>query len=74
MAPEWFYLLSPILALTAMVVLQAVVLRLRGAEQFFPSVVAGFLAGLVVAIAMQVALLWVFPRNLDRLLPTRRFT
>ena len=66
MAPEWFYLLSPILALVAMVVVQAVFLRLRGGEQFFTSVVAGFLAGLLVAIAMQVALLWVFPRNFDR--------
>jgi hypothetical protein len=67
MAPEWFYLLSPILALVAMVVVQAVFLRLRGGEQFFTSVVAGFLAGLLFAIAMQVALLWVFPRNFDRL-------
>jgi len=66
MAPEWFYLLSPILALAVMVVVQATVLRARGGEQFFASVIAGFLAGLVVAIAMQVALLWVFPRNLDR--------
>jgi len=67
MAPEWFYLLSPILALVAMVVVQAVFLRLRGGEQFFTSVVAGFLAGLLFALAMQVALLWVFPRNFDRL-------
>ena len=66
MAPEWFYLLSPILALAVMVVVQATVLRARGGEQFFASVMAGFLAGLVVAIAMQVALLWVFPRNFDR--------
>jgi len=66
MAPEWFYLLSPILALAVMVVVQATVLRARGGEQFFASVIAGFLAGLVVAIAMQVALLWVFPRNFDR--------
>lgn len=66
MAPEWFYLLSPILALAVMVVVQGVALRARRGDWFFRSVVAGFLAGLVVAIAMQVTLLLVFPRNLDR--------
>lgn len=66
MAPEWFYLLSPIMALAVMVVVQAVALRARRGNWFFRSVVAGFLAGLVIAIAMQVTLLLVFPRNLDR--------
>jgi hypothetical protein len=63
---EWFYLASPIVALAVMVVSQAVVLRLRRGEQFFGSVVAGFLAGLVVVLALQAVLLFVYPRNLDR--------
>ncbi len=50
-----------------MVVVQAVVLRLRQGEQFFGSVVVGFLAGLLTVLALQVVLLVVFPRNPDRL-------
>ncbi|MFM8888362.1 MAG: hypothetical protein ACKOKC_18355 [Chthoniobacterales bacterium] len=65
-SPEWFYLLSPIVALAVMVVVQAIVLRLRRGEQFFGSVVAGFLAGLLAVLALQAVLLLVFPRNLDR--------
>ena len=64
--PEWFYLLSPIAALAVMVLVQAVVLRLRRGEQFFSSVVIGFVAGLLVVLALQVVLLLVFRRNLDR--------
>ena len=64
--PEWFYLLSPIVALAVMVVVQAVVLRLRRGEQFFGSVVVGFVAGLLVVLALQAGLLLVLPRNLDR--------
>jgi hypothetical protein len=67
MAVEWFYLASPIVALAMMVVVQAVVLRLRQGEQFFGSVVVGFLAGLLTVLALQVVLLVVFPRNPDRL-------
>jgi len=66
MAPDWFYLASPIVALAVMVVVQAVVLRVRQGGHFFGSVVIGFLAGLLVVLALQVALLMVFPRNLDR--------
>jgi hypothetical protein len=66
MTPEWFYLASPIVALAVMVVVQAVVLRLRRGEQFFSSVVAGFAAGLLAVLALQVVLLLIFPRNLDR--------
>jgi hypothetical protein len=66
MAVEWFYLASPIVALTLMVVVQTVVLRLRRGEQFFGSVVAGFLVGLVAVLALQALLLLIFPRNLDR--------
>ncbi|MEI6338221.1 MAG: hypothetical protein WCQ57_06505 [Verrucomicrobiota bacterium] len=66
LAPEWFYLLSPIAALAVMVVVQAVVLRARGGERFFGSVVAGFLAGLFTVFALQVVLLLVCPRNFDR--------
>jgi len=66
MAAEWFYLLSPIVALAVMVVVQAVVLRLRRGEQFFGSVVVGFVVGLLAVLALQVVLLMVFPRNLDR--------
>lgn len=64
--PLWFFLLSPIAALAVMVVVQAVVLRLRRGEQFFGSVVGGFVAGLWVVLGLQVVLLLVFPRNLDR--------
>jgi hypothetical protein len=67
MTPEWLYLASPIVALAVMVVFQAVVLRLRRGEQFFGSVVVGFLAGLLTVLALQVVLLVVFPRNPDRL-------
>ena len=66
MAVEWFYLLSPIVALAVMVVVQAIVLRLRRGDQFFGSVVVGFLAGLLAVLAFQVVLLVVFPRNIDR--------
>jgi hypothetical protein len=66
MAAEWFYLLSPIVALAVMVVVQAVVLRLRRGEQFFGSVVVGFVVGLLAVLALQVVLLMVFPRYLDR--------
>jgi len=66
MAVEWFYLASPIVALAVMVVVQAIVLRFRQGEQFFGSVVVGFLAGLLTVLALQVVLLVVFPRNPDR--------
>jgi hypothetical protein len=66
MTPEWLYLASPIVALAVMVVFQAVVLRLRRGEQFFGSVVVGFAAGLLAVLALQVVLLLIFPRNLDR--------
>jgi hypothetical protein len=66
MAVEWFYLASPIVALAVMVVVQAVVLRLRRGERFFGSVVAGFIVGLFTVLALQVVLLMVFPRNPDR--------
>jgi len=66
MAVEWLYLASPIVALAVMVVVQAVVLRLRQGEQFFGSVVAGFTAGLLTVLALQAALLLIFPRNVDR--------
>ena len=66
MAVEWWYLASPIVALAVMVVVQAIVLRLRQGEQFFGSVVVGFLAGLLTVLALQVVLLVVFPRNPDR--------
>jgi hypothetical protein len=66
MTPEWFYLASPIVALAVMVVVQAVVLRVRRGEQFFGSVVVGFAAGLLAVLALQVVLLLIFPRNLDR--------
>lgn len=66
MAVEWAYLLSPIAALAVMVVVQAIVLRLRQGERFFGSVVVGFVAGLLVVLALQAVLLLVFPRNLDR--------
>ena len=65
-SPDWFYLLSPIVALAVMVVVQAVVLRARRGEQFFGSVVMGFVAGLLVVLAIQALLLLVFPRNSDR--------
>ena len=65
-SPEWFYLLSPIAALAVMVVVQAVVLRLRRGEQFFCSVVVGFVVGLLVVLTLQAGLLLVSPRNLDR--------
>ena len=65
MAVEWFYLASPIIALAMMVVVQAVVLRLRRGEQFFGSIVVGFAAGLLAVLALQVVLLLTFPRNLD---------
>lgn len=65
-SPEWFYLLSPIAALAVMVVVQALFLRARRGEQFFGSVVAGFFSGLLAVFALQVVLLLVFPRNLDR--------
>jgi len=65
-SPNWFYLLSPLVALAVMVVVQAVVLRFRRGEQFFGSVVAGFIAGLLTALSLQAILLLIFPRNLDR--------
>lgn len=49
-----------------MVVVQAIVLRLQQGYQFFGSVVAGFIVGLVTVLALQGVLLLVFPRNLDR--------
>ncbi len=66
MSAEWFYLASPIFALAVMVVVQAIVLRLQQGYQFFGSVVAGFIVGLVTVLALQGVLLLVFPRNLDR--------
>jgi hypothetical protein len=66
MAVEWFYLASPIVALAVMMVVQAVVLRLRRGEQFFGSVVGGFVAGLLAVLALQAVLLLLFPRNFDR--------
>lgn len=65
-APEWYYLASPIIGLVVMVVVQAFVLRLRQGERFLGSVIAGFLAGLLVSLALQAVLLMVLPRNLDR--------
>ena len=65
-SPEWFYLLTPIAALAVMVVVQAIILRLRRGGQFFGSVVIGFVAGLLVVLALQVVLLLGFSRNLDR--------
>jgi hypothetical protein len=66
MAVEWLYLASPIVALAVMVVVQAVALRLRQGEQFFGSVVVGFLSGLLTVLALQAVLLVVLPRNPDR--------
>ena len=66
MAIEWFYLLSPIVAVAVMVLVQAVVLRLRRGEQFFGSVVVGFFVGLLAVLALQAVLLIVFPRNSER--------
>jgi len=66
MSVDWLYLVSPIAALAVMVVVQAVVLRVHRGERFFKSVVAGFLAGLLVVLPLQAVLLLVFPRNLDR--------
>jgi len=66
MPAEWLYLASPVVALAVMVVVQAVALRVRQGEQFFWSVVVGFLAGLLVVLALQGVLLLVFPRNFDR--------
>lgn len=66
MAVEWLFLLSPTVALAVMVVVQATVLRLRRGDQFFGSVVVGFLAGLLAVLAFQVVLLVVLPRNVDR--------
>ena len=60
--PEWFYLLSPIAALAVMVLVQAIILRLRRGGQFFGSVVIGFVAGLLAVLAMQVVLLLFFPQ------------
>jgi hypothetical protein len=65
-SPDWFYLLSPIAALAVMVVVQAIVLRLRRGERFFGSVVIGFVAGLLVVLALQAVLLIVSPRNSER--------
>jgi len=65
-APEWYFLASPVLALVVMVVVQAVVLHLRRGERFFGSVISGFLAGALVVVGLQAALLTVFPRDLDR--------
>ena len=45
------------MALAVMVVVQAVVLRLRRGEQFFGSVVVGFVVGLLVVLALQAVLL-----------------
>ncbi len=66
LGPEWGYFASPIAALATMVVVQAVVLRLRQGERFFGSVFAGFAVGLFVVLALQALLLLFFPRNLDR--------
>lgn len=63
---DWFYLLSPVVALAVMVTVQALVLRLRKGDLFFGSVVVGFLAGLLVVLALQACLLLLFPRNFDR--------
>ena len=60
------YFLSPISALFLMVVVQAVVLRLRGGGKFFGSVVIGFISGLLAVLIIQVFLLMFFPRNPDR--------
>lgn len=65
-APEWFYLLSPIVALGVMVVAQAALLRLRRGEHFFGSVVGGFVAGGLSVLVLQTVLLFVFPRTPDR--------
>ena len=65
-SPDWFYLLSPIVALAVMLVVQGGALRLRRGDRFFGSVVVGFVVGLLVVLALQAVLLLVFPRNLDR--------
>ncbi len=59
------YLLSPVWGLAVMVIVQAMVLRARGGDRFFGSVVAGFLAGMLVTLALQAALLLFFPRDLN---------
>lgn len=66
MSVEWFYLASPVAALSVMVAAQAALLRLRRGEHFFGSVVGGFLAGGAALLALQAALLLAFPRTSDR--------
>jgi hypothetical protein len=65
-APEFWFLASPITALVVMLSAQTVLLRLAGGEHFFRSVVVGFLAGFAVNIVLQGALLLVFPATFDR--------
>lgn len=65
MASEFYFLVSPILGLAVMVIVQAIVLRARGVDRFFGSVVAGFLAGMLVTLALQATLLFFFPRDMN---------
>lgn len=62
---EFWFLLSPVAALVVMLVVQTVLLRQSRGENFFRSVVFGFLAGFLTNVVLQVALLLTFPATLD---------
>jgi hypothetical protein len=64
---EFWFLLSPVAALVVMLVVQTVLLRQSRGENFFRSVVFGFLAGCAANFAFQIVLLLVFPITVDRL-------
>lgn len=65
-APEFWFLASPVAALIVMLLVQTVLLRRWRGEHFFRSVVMGFLCGFVVNIVLQGALLFAYPPTLDR--------
>ena len=56
MNTSWIYPVCPFAALTFMVIVQGVLMRVARRKTFYHSVIAGFLAGLVVLVVLQVAL------------------
>ncbi len=65
-APEFWFLASPIAALVVMLSAQTVLLRLTGGEHFFRSVVWGFLWGFAANLVFQAVLLVTFAPTPDR--------
>lgn len=56
MNATWLYPVCPFAALAVMVIVQGMLMRVARRKAFYRSVIAGFLAGLIVLAVLQVAL------------------